>query len=204
MDVFFNELSIKSAEHITIAHRWMIGLLTLYKIACENGFKDLRMSVLVPQQAISTDYTIYDWAYDKRVDMDTRMLFLTEMSKRPYVDELLEGEDASNKRLFEFKYNGKTANGLGAAYMFDSLAISIDNDQEWDKTLIELNVTALSEDADSVINTVEQVVHASKSSHLTTLKSWLLNRKKNDCSHWGYSLAEERGIITASKILRRY
>lgn len=178
MDVFFNELSIKEAEHPNVAKNWMSNLMNLYKITCTSGFKGFRISGQALQQNLAAGYTFHNWMIDRTADETARKLFLAEISKQPFIDEIIEQKNKDERRLCEFKYNTKEAKGLGAACLFDSLAISFDNDEDWDKSSIEIDVSSLSFDTTNIVEEKKEVKHGSKNGHITGLNNWILNKKK--------------------------
>lgn len=178
MDVFFNELSIKETPHPDIAKGWMLNLMYLYKKTCEAGFHSFRISEQALQQNLAIGYTLHNWVVDRTVDEIARKLFLTEISNHPFIDEIIEQKSADERRLYEFKYNGSEARGLGAACLFGSLAISFDNDNEWNKISIVISIACLSSGIDDVVSEEKEVKHGSKIEHIKTLNSWILNKKK--------------------------
>lgn len=178
MDVFFNELSIKEAGHLDVAKNWMLNLMNLYKRTCESGFHSFRISGQALQQNLAIGYTLYNWVFDRTADEIARNLFLTEISNHQFIDKIIDQKSTDERRLFEFKYNGIEVRGLGAACLFDSLAISLDNDNEWDKISIAINIASLSFETDNVVNETKEVKHGSKPEHIEYLNSWILNKKK--------------------------
>lgn len=191
MDVFFNELSIKESEHSTIAKSWMLNLMNLYKRTCTSGFHSFRISQQALQQKLATGYTLHNWMFDGSVDETARKLFLTEISNHPFIDKIIEQESADKRRLYEFKYNGKEAKGLGGACLFGSLAISLDNDDEWDKISVRVNIESLSFEAEEVISEEKEVKHGSKLKHVEDLSNWILSKKKTSITE-GIVLWEKR------------
>jgi hypothetical protein len=177
MDLFFNELSIKEAPNKHTAIKWMDDLMVLYKKAAGKGFSELKTTETFINITIAPNYKLNEWMYDQAVPYETRLFFKTKVSKFPFIEKLLEQKEGEKQLLHEFKYKGLSAAGFGAAYLFDSLAVSFDNSSEWDTHLIVLDVTEYSED-DQVIHSIEEVKHSSKPVHLDCLSNWLKDKKK--------------------------
>ncbi|MCI0470271.1 MAG: hypothetical protein L0Y73_01275 [Candidatus Aminicenantes bacterium] len=180
MDAFFNELSVDEAPNKETARMWMANLIEVYKKAMHLGFRELRTSADFMNSKLTADYTIYNWLYDRAIDTDTRLLLKTKAAKSPFIETLLNREDDEKHRLQEFKYKGSCAEGLGAAYLFDSLALSFDNSSEWDNYIIKLNIAEYSEENDNFINNTIEVKHSSKLGHLYYLSDWIEDKKKSD------------------------
>lgn len=177
MDLFFNELSIKEAPNKHTAIQWMDNLLTLYKKATEKGFNGLKTTETFINITIAPKYKLSEWMHDQSVAYETRLFFKTKVSKYPFIETLLEQKEDEKHLLHEFKYKNLHAAGFGAAYLFDSLAVSFDNSSEWDTHLIELDITEYSKD-DQVIHSIEEVKHSSKPGHLDLLSNWLEDKRK--------------------------
>jgi hypothetical protein len=176
MDLFFNELSIKEASNKETGRMWMEGLVALFQKASAMGFIELKTTNTFLTFSLAPSYNLTDWLYDQTVDRDSRLLVKTKVSKSPFIEELLERKDSENHRLYEFKYKDQRAAGLGAAYLFDSLAVSLANAGEWDKISVELLAAQISEEG-QLIESIECVNHASKPEHLYLLSQWI-NKKK--------------------------
>ncbi len=179
MDLYFNELSTKQAPSKETALLWMDRLTVLFKAAIKEGFKILRTTENFVVSPLAPGYLINDWLNDGSIDFETRLLFKSKVSRSPFIESLLKGEENERQQLNEYYYNQHPALGLGAAFIYDSVAVSFDNCDEWDRHGIQLGVTSYSED-DEIHESEETVSHASRLSHLESLGTWLLERKKQD------------------------
>lgn len=99
-----------------------------------------------------------------------------QVLKYPFIDDLLEKQAKSGERLFEFKYQNQAAKGLGAAYLFDSLAISCDSDPAWDCVHIFITVVSLEED--TINESTQEVKHGSRPEHLEILNDWIRRKTR--------------------------
>lgn len=178
MDTFFNELSVKEAHDKQTARQWMDNLIAVYNKAQGRGFKELKTTEAFINITLSPNYRLSDWLYDDSIDRDTRLLFKTKVSKSPFIENLLHRKEDDEHKLHEFKYKNFKAAGLGAAYLFDSLAISFDNSSEWDAHLIEFDVMEYSEEK-QILQSSEKVKHSSKLLHLDLINEWIEDKKKS-------------------------
>ncbi len=178
MNLYFNELSIKQTDHPETAKQWMNNLMMVYKSVSEKGFKDLRTTENFASELLAPNYTISHWLVDKSVDSVSQSLFRSIALKYPFIENNLDKKNDGGSKLYEFKYNGRIAKGLGAACLFNSLAISLDNNPEWNRFSIMINVNAVSDEETDMTETDEEVKHCSKLEHLDQLKDWIGNLKK--------------------------
>jgi len=178
LDIYFNELSIRKAENKAIARNWLKDLVALWKIASGMGFTGFRTTGSLVQEQIAENYSIGDWLVDKEVDLDMRRLFRGQFLKYPFIGDVLESKSRDGQKLFEFKYKDSTVYGLGAAYLFESLAASFDNAAEWDNTRVHLTVFSYSEDIKGIVQENGYVNHACKPVHLQRLRDWISGIKK--------------------------
>lgn len=178
MDIFFNELSVKEANNKNTAKEWMVNLMTVYIKAQKEGFKELKTTEAFINIALAPGYSLINWVYDPMVDRELRRLFQTKVSKSPFIENLLAKKAEEIELLYEFKHSGQKAAGLGAAYLFDAIALSFNNSSEWDNHLIELDINKYSEEEEKIIRFTERIKHSSKPLHLDYLKEWIENKKK--------------------------
>ncbi|KJR40046.1 hypothetical protein MCHI_004052 [Candidatus Magnetoovum chiemensis] len=175
MDIYFNELSIQQATHSATAKEWMSSLIQVYKKAKEeNGFNSLKTSKQIFDENLAPNYTIRQWLNDRSVNRDEQSLFRQIATKSPYIDEMLDSGIKDEDGLVEFRYNAKTAKGLGAASLFSSLSISFDNDNEWDKT--EIPIIKYSVTSEETIEKKLIVKHVSKSTHFKEHTQWIKDK----------------------------
>ena len=176
MDLFFNELSVKEEINKETGKQRMTGLLDVYKKALSMGFKEFKTTAAFLTYPLAPGYVIHDWLFDPMVDREVRALVRTKVSKSPYIDELVVQKDKNNNLLHEFTYHEQKAIGLGAAFLFNALAVSFANADDWANHVLELHVTKYTEE-DQVISTVEKVQQASTPAHFDSLRVWLNEEK---------------------------
>ncbi|MDW7678983.1 MAG: hypothetical protein SCK70_00335 [bacterium] len=176
MDLFFNELSLTEADHPKTAKVWLADLIKLFQISQTKECKGLKTSNDIWEKRIAPNYTIANWLTDNSVDRELRLFFKSQALKYPFIDDLIERKTEDGQRLFDFKYKDQYAKGLGAAYLFDALAISCDSSSEWDCTYIFIKVICLEDD--EISETKQEVKHCSKSIHLENLNDWIRQKTK--------------------------
>lgn len=176
MDIFFNELSLTEADHPQIAKVWLTDLIKLYQISQDKGCKGLKTSNDIWEKRIAPNYTIANWLTDNSVDREIRLFFKIHALKYPFIDDLIERKTEEGQRIFDFKYNDQYAKGLGAAYLFDALAISCDSSSEWDCTSVFISAICLEDD--EISETTQEVKNNSKPIHLELLDDWIKQRTK--------------------------
>jgi hypothetical protein len=192
MDLFFNELSLTEADHPQIAKVWLTDLIKLYQTSQNKGCKGLKTSNDIWEKRIAPNYTIANWLTDNSVDRELRLFFQTHALKYPFIDDLIEKRSEGGVRLFDFKYKDQYAKGLGAAYLFDSLAISCDSSSEWDRTHVFIKAICLEDD--EISETKQEVKHCSKPIHIEILNDWIKQRTKPSIPN-GTILWLKRNII---------
>lgn len=195
MDTFFNELSVKEAKDKDTARRWMSILVNVYTKATGCGFKDLKTTVNFSNLTIAPKYRFSDWLHDPLIDRDTRRLFLTKVSKSPFIETLLAEKNGDTQLLHEFKYKDQNAVGLGAAYLFDSLALSFNNSDEWDTHIIKLSITEYCAEEEKLIQKIGEVKHSSRIDHLDLLEKWIAARKELDITDGRILWLKQREIF---------
>ncbi len=179
MDLFFNELSIKEGPGKEAGKQWMEGLLAVYKKASKMGFKELKTTETFLTFPLATGYKMHDWLHDQTVDPESRLLVKTKVSKFPFIEQLVDNKNNQDSNLSEFRYKGRNAVGLGAAYLFESVSVSFSNADEWNNFLIELLITEVSEE-NEITEFTKNVKHSSKPEHLDSLIDWQKERKRLD------------------------
>lgn len=183
MDLFFNELSIKESNDKEAGKRLMTGLIDVFRKARSMGLNDLKTTEAFVTFPLAPGYSINDWLFDKSIDLELRRLIRIRATNLPYyIEQLVDQKDDEQNLLHEFKYKEQKAMGLGAAYMFDSFAVSFANSSEWDCHLLDLNVVQCT-DNDLINVTVEQVKHASKTEHLDFFTECLIEIKRRQIAN---------------------
>lgn len=128
--------------------------------------------------AFAEAYTFYQWADDRDFDQDLRSLLKSKVTTTPTVEGMLEEKEKETQNLFECRYEGQTAIGLGAAspYRYDALSISLPTHLLWDKPLVEVRIVLI--DDDKTLEAVCDIRHLLSAVHLETHAEWLTMRQR--------------------------
>ncbi|NER33537.1 MAG: hypothetical protein F6J93_05635 [Oscillatoria sp. SIO1A7] len=199
IDMVLNELSFRTpASDVETARKRMLDLMQVARAAIDNRVKkNLRLNDdEFYGTLLANGYTVSDWLFnDPRVKNEAKeewQLFLGLLDK-----------GSCEKPMSDFFYNGERAEGLGIAYLSESLALSMRTDPPdplWEPSIIELQHEWIEEDGEDeedkiTINyeTVE-VRHASKVEHIQEHRSWIEERIKNSVRD-GLELWERRNTL---------
>ncbi len=171
MEVFFNELSIKTAATDDEAGEWLenlahVGQLLKQVIESlgESSFRfKSREDFFV--QKITNDQTFSDFLQSRSSCGDPIYIFLLGIFDSPYIadDDPKKTEyELSSISINKIDYE---LSGIAAAYLKSSLIISLSCDDQWDVCQLNVSVNRLNESAE-IITEEKQVKHASKKQHV--------------------------------------
>ena len=197
MDQIFNELSANgSYTNKYAANVGMERMLRLSNGLGKCGFsRDLRVIEGFNQLSIAPGYSIVQWAMDKSIgaDRELQRQLLTSATKAPYVEHFIS--DAEQDDLYEFKFCGHTALGLGLAYLWGSSVLSLDGDARFSPPNIDVEFYQLHEDSESTetvsvcsvssLDQLKAVCHALKNAQIANVEN-------------GKSLVEQFSVLFSS------
>ena len=149
MEQIFNELSADGCyPSLPEARRGMGQLVGLMQKMVQLGFsRCLRTTQNFCALKLSMNYTIGCWLKDGRVDKDIQRFLLLYSTKAPYIEDFLDKEQTN--RIIEFKFQNRVAYGLGLAFLWDTVALSLDADPNFCKDSVMLDSLFLSEGGES-------------------------------------------------------
>ncbi len=172
MELFFNELSAKTAANDVEAKKWITNFLKLFQVidrilnALNNQLK-LRTTEDFLTFQLTNEDNIVEFLGNNFGFADPELIVFLGLLDTPHLDK-------NDPRLEEYQYSSikidgileeKTITGLGATFIKKTLSLSFDNDAKWDKTEIVFEVKLMDKNAN--INTQSAVVrHASKIKHV--------------------------------------
>lgn len=181
MDLFlvFNELSIPSEPHnpadtIYQAREWMTTFVDTLWEASRHRVKNLRTHRQFVELNLLSGYSLLQWLNDREVDQIARQYVKTKASKLPYLEDLPDIEDRS--RLFDFKINSNVAHGCGAAYLLESIAISLPCRDMWNIDQLDIGIEELDETTADIKKYSSPIKHVSCADHVTTHAEWIQGR----------------------------
>jgi hypothetical protein len=164
LEIVFNELSLQSpAADINTAKQWMTEFIkTILAIKPPSNVKrKLRTKSDFQDLLLAPDYPIYKWRKDPDVDIEAQRLIRSLQDKNdPPLPDIADPE-------IQVIYQGQDTIGIYYAYVYNSLAISLQSEPQWEASSLEVQVTKINEDEEEqLITTNESVIHASCSNHV--------------------------------------
>lgn len=179
--VVFNELSLRAppTDLETARDTFRAFVLLLRKTLRLTGSEFLRVPKGFLNFVIGPQLSIRDWTKDPRVDRELRRRLRSAAGKGPYIDT----HDASDvhehwNRLAGYFDQDWTRGGLLAAHVLESIAISVDTEDCWNRS--EITITLRSHDEAPEESTPSEgrvsVRHVCRFEHLDSHKSWLSQR----------------------------
>ncbi len=196
MVYMFNELSLSPVKSIIDARNALETFVKASIRAKEFGFSEIRLHESVKdlyQFNLLENYRIDSWLKDCEVDYDVRDRFRDIVANPPLLrdDEIVEKEifDRSEffKTLDEFKHS---VFGLGASYVFGTLAISLATHEEWLLSTMDIHHYSVDYQGIEDLSTVK-VLNFSSIEILETHKEWIENEQK-DCLEKSIDLWNKR------------
>lgn len=189
LEMVLNELSLRSpADDISTARTWMSDLLSTISLAASFGVKKvIHVDRNLFDVALAPDYPIARWFNDSQIDRDTRLFFKTLATKLSYIPDLPE-----------FWYGEDQARGLGFAFQYEHLALSLRSEKFWYPGRIELEVRYPELDEnDQIVTERVEAIHASSSDHVLEHADWIKKRIKTEI-HEGSDLWNRREELFAN------
>jgi hypothetical protein len=183
MDIYiFNELSSPFAT-INEAKEQLATFINICFKTQELGFKTLHLHENIGKSLyelpIAPNYSVSQWLQDSEEDVKNQ--FREIMTKTPLITDDYPIEKERNE-LSEFKIeiNHKTqfSDGLGAAYLLETLCVSFLSHNLWDSNEIRNIKHWFLKENGNEITEIIAVKHASKPAHLAKHKAWFEQKKR--------------------------
>jgi len=145
MIYMFNELSLKKVDSKVAAQSLVAEFINATNHASAHGFTEIRMF----EGAIQTfyqiplwdNYNIDTWLSDNDVNTDLKDKFKILIGTFPLLkDEELTANEEFARSEFHYKYEGtyQQVFGIGAAYIYNTLAVSLQSHECWKNTVLPL------------------------------------------------------------------
>lgn len=172
-DLIFNELSIESKPERNVyeAGNLISQLLKTIKSGSEEGLIKVRVRDDFFQQKIGKDYTINDWLSNSSIRRIERDLLLG-LFRYPYIAvEDREAEENFVNHVFYLAEDSDfvdPAEGLGVAYLYNAISVSLATSDLWDRTSISLKIIP-----DNESPVFDSVRHVSNPDHIKEHQEWL-------------------------------
>lgn len=156
----YNELSIDahSADRFAANSKMQLFSETVAE-ARQKGFRNVRSHHASHQIQLSADYTLYDWLNNKDVPEILRNN-MYGMLVLPFIkdeDEEVAAHYVASDYYFEDAPNGITkisCAGLAAAYLYETLSVSLQSSPAWTKNLLDITVETNGTSSTEKVNNV--------------------------------------------------
>ncbi len=190
LEMVLNELSFRSlANDISTAQQWMLDLISTINVAAGHGVKKIiHIDRNLYDVVLAPDYPIARWLNDSQVDKDTRRFFRSLTTKLSFIADLPE-----------FWYQEDQANGLGFAFQYELLAVSLRSELHWRSSRLKLEIRYPELDEnDQLVTEQVEVNHASHNDHVLEHANWIKNRIQTEIQtaiNDGLNLWSRRGEL---------
>jgi hypothetical protein len=191
LDPVLNELSLQPpVAAVYAARQGMDSLVRTVIAASRHGAtRTIRSHVDLNDMMLADGYTVRQWRNDGEVDRELRTYFRSVASKAPYLADLPDQSVAAE--AVDCFYEELPAVGLRAAFVIDSLALSLPAGQHWDSAEVAITIRDLDESTGDLRDTTASVRHASRPDHIVAHAPWIKRRVQPEISS-GESLWQER------------
>ena len=174
LDLVLNDLSFVPLDSRPQAQEKMSGLMqtvAVFELIEVRGA--LRHSPNLYSTELVDGYTVHDWIFESPNET-ARLLFKSKATKSPFLaDEPLAEAKSSG---YEFTFNGNTCEALGAAYLLDVPALSLDSAACWREKKLGIQVSHLDESSGEISTSDCEIVHAATLEHTKAHRDWIRQR----------------------------
>ena len=174
ISLVFNELSLRRpAPDIYTARKWMTELVRTLKVAAAHEVTVLRMRASIGDLLLSPTYPVHAWFHDNGVSQDEQMFLLTYATQyvflRPPDEDLRKDSEFQERQLlFEAKFEGEKAEGLGLSLLLNGLALSVLSERTWDTPWLALDCEEADNETGEIATSREEVRHVSRHPHISS------------------------------------
>ena len=180
----FNELSLVQVNSIADAQKILETFIKATIRASALGFTEMRLYENVLENLFQLDlfdgYRIDVWLNDRSVNSDLKLRFREIIANPPLLNE----DDFKEKEFYEWSIFHLDIDsmkcqvyGLGAAYIFGTLSISLSTHQAWNKTSLSINHYTLTIEGNESNSSVD-VPHFSTIENLNFHEQWIEKEQK--------------------------
>lgn len=170
----FNDLSVRhQAPDKHTARRWMTEFVETLRAAICHDATALRMNDSFKNLMLCPGYPMGAWFGDNSVSQDERIFLLEKATRHPFLirpydaDRINDEKFQSSKLLFQGKYEGTEALGLGFAYLLDGVAVSILSENCWYTSSLEVDCEEIDPESGELEEYRQRIPHVAKPHHVT-------------------------------------
>lgn len=146
MDIFFNELSVKLATNDNEAYQCLEDLAKLSQLlkkiteSLNDDVFSFRRKEDFGQQKITNEQTILEFLQSQFDFSDPVYIFLLGIFDSPYISEEDPQKSDYDLTSITINHTDYEETGIAAAYLKDSLVISLDSEAQWGTCLLNISV----------------------------------------------------------------
>ncbi|EOR93033.1 hypothetical protein ADIARSV_3833 [Arcticibacter svalbardensis MN12-7] len=182
----FNELSVSQVNSVDAVCEVMETFVRTYVVGKDAGLNELRFHDKVIKNIfqfnLHTEYSLDYWLKDNRIKKDLRDQFLEIVTTTPLVKESdVNHADAYSRSEFHIEMEGGKCQvwGLGAAWEFDTISISLATHDYWKKSVVQISHYCLNEQAEEK-HYIRKVRHFSNEDTFVEHVKWCQHRQREN------------------------
>ncbi|MEN6349131.1 MAG: hypothetical protein ABFD08_07020 [Syntrophomonas sp.] len=194
MELMFNEHSINGAAlDIESAKACMFIFAKTVHTASKYGIDAIvRINHNFWNEHLTPGYSLLKWKADHTVDKELIRRIKSYTVGAPFIEDILSRCEDNGSKLAEFKCHGKICIGLGAAFMTNSPAVSMNN-KEWSKDPLDVSCSYLSDEGDAI--SAEKVCNFCTPVQVGLRQTWIHEHLENELT------SGERILLRSNAIL---
>jgi hypothetical protein len=172
-----NELALaRQAENVHEARdRMTLFVLTLIAAIHAGAERALRSLLPIDAVELAPGYSVAQWRNDPHVEREQRSFLRSLSSKAPFLTATDDATIVDRSDRSEFRFEGRIASGLGAAFILDALSVSLASEGCWDRDRLPVTFLYL-EDSEELSEESVEVLHACRPEHSRAHRDWLSGR----------------------------
>lgn len=183
MEVIFNELSACCCYQTIFASReGMHQLIQVMREIVNLGIeRTMRTTNDFMSRSLSPSYRIVDWFNDGSVDREQRRYIRSFATRSPFLEELFRIEENNKGEILEFQFNGEPSIGLGMAFLWDTVSVSLDGDKRFSIDPIILCMKSIIKNDDAkIFETQIEVCSITKIENVRIRDPWVRERVRRE------------------------
>lgn len=149
MDLVVNELAFEHpCDSELDAKNRMVTLIATIRSLTGLGFaKRLCVTKEFLSIELFNGYPVTRWLNDRTIPQTERMFVKTILSTAPYLEDMIETQILQRNGVFDFEHEGKTAKGLGLAWLMDGPAVSVKDAPPFENDPVTIQVASQTEES---------------------------------------------------------
>jgi len=161
--IYLNELSLNSWKLSLHDAKKCTGnfIYTVLNLIKNGAEKSLPHPQGLLTLQLTKDFKLVQWLNDPSNDKDLITFAKSVLTKSPY----FENVDDIKRYELDVKYNAQDTQGLLYAYINDGIAVSFLSSDEWDSSILKVDISSLNEHGD-ISEMQRRIKHVSKSEHI--------------------------------------